>query len=474
MNYQQGNRWTADLSTDQTTLDNRAGQGGSGSGGTTTVVSGGGPNGEDVWEYTILGASSQRYIQIDGFNDVIQSAIGLWVKLPSYPEIQKVFLLFGQGGYTNYFATTITANDLEGSNGWVFIQRPKSQFQTNGSADWANAVTTIRVGVTSEASASGGETAQVGPLYLSLNTRTKVLLFTDDSNATDLTEYHAYINPKGMVATSSTYQDKIGQAGFLTEANLATLAASGWDIVSHSKTEFTYTGTVTATGAVLTDSGADFVAGDLVGAILTNTTTGATATCTENDTTTATGVLSSGGWTTGDGYKINVAQSVQAANMAAIKSYLSALGYSTGKYFVLPGGKFDLNTIAAAQSVGVEALRTTIQFSYNPAISPNLFSFHARATASNILTGTDAENIATLLAELDDAIANKSSIGFFTHRIDAGASGSIHTNKAVFQGFIDGLEERVNAGKCDVVTWSQFIDGLSEDIWQPRTGVSFL
>lgn len=474
MNYQLGNRWSPDLNTDQTTLDNRAGQGGSGAGGTTTVISGGGPNGEDVWEYTTLGASAQRYINIDGYSDVIQSAVGLWIKLPSYPDLKKVFLLLGQGGFVNYFITTFEANDLEASNGWVFVQRPKSQFVANGSADWANPVTIVRVGVTAESTASGGETLQVGPLYLSLNTRTKVLLFTDDSNVTDLTEYHAYINPKGMVATSSTYQDNIGQAGFLTEANLATLAASGWDIVAHSKAEFTYTGTVTATGAVLTDSGADFVAGDLVGAVLTNTTTGATATCTANDTTTAAGVLSSGEWTTGDGYKINVAQSVQAANMLAIKDYLSGLGYSGGKYFALPGGKFDLNTIAAAQSVGVEALRTTIQFSYNPAISPNLFSFHARATASNILTGTDAENIAKLLAELDDAIANKSSIAFFTHRIDAGASGSIHTNKAVFQGFIDGLEERVNAGKCDVVTWSQFIEGLADDIWQPRTGISFL
>lgn len=61
----------------------------------------------------------------------------------------------------------------------------------------------------------------------------------------------------------------------------------------------------TSSGAAfMTDSTAAFVTGRLIGKIITNTTTGATATITANTATTVTGTLSSGTWDSGDGYTI--------------------------------------------------------------------------------------------------------------------------------------------------------------------------
>lgn len=397
-NYQQGNRWSADINTDSATLT-AAAKGGSGAGGTTTVISGGGPNGEDIWEYVTLGASAQRHITVSGLNLVVNTTVGIWLNLTSYTNLKKCFIFLGQGGFVDYFAHTITANDLEGNRGWVFITRPKSQFASHGSADWANPIDTIRIGVTAEAAASGGETMRVGPLYTHLNTRPKVIVFMDDSNDTDYTEAYAYMQPKGLYGVTGVIQSNIDTTNFLSTSNINTMMAAGWDFVGHEITEF--------------------------------------------DTLT---------------------YAEQVAKLQAIKSYLQTLGSSSNDLFVLPGGKYDTNTIPACEAAGITAMRTTIQFSYSPAISPNMYDFHAMATA--VTTGTTSTD---WLAALDDAIANNATFATFNHGLYAAATG-IHTNLAEWKLYIDGIESRVNAGLVDCVTWSEYISGLNDIIWAPPAG----
>jgi hypothetical protein len=237
-----------------------------------------------------------------------------------------------------------------------------------------------------------------------LNTRTKVINFFDDANETDATEAEPYLTSKGMVGVSGIIESKVGTAGFLSEAQIASLVAAGWDMAGHHSTEL--------------------------------------------DTLTL---------------------SEQTALLSGIKSYLTGLGYpEAADLFVLPGGKFDTNTIAAAQAAGITALRTTIQFPYNPAVDPSLWSFHALSTAVNTATtSTD------WIAALDDAIDNKSSFATFTHGL-LSTPGTYHTDLEEWKLYIDALKARVDDGKCDVVSWTEYIRGLADDIWKPRTGISFL
>lgn len=410
-NYQLGTRWSPDILTDQATLDGRSGQGGSGAGGTTTVISGGGPDGEDVWEYTLNAynavTASQRYIAIDGFNEFITTAIGLWIKLPNYPVVKKVFVFLGQGGFVDYFATTIIANDLEGSNGWVFVQRPKSQFQANGGADWANPVTTIRIGVTAEITNVGGETAQVGPLHLHMNTKTKVINFFDDSNDTDILQAEPYLTANGFVGVSGTILSRIGTAGFLTNENLNTLKKAGWDLVGHH-----------------TD-----VLGTTVGAVTLEE---------------------------------------QTALLRGVKAGLKAIDHpEAADLFVFPEGKYDINTIAACKAAGIISTRTTIQYPQNPAIDMNMFDFHAAALARG--TAPVAPVAADWIALLEDAIDNRSSFATFSHRLDSNPS-AIHTDLEEWKLYIDYLKIQSDLGRIEVVSWSEYIRGLADTIWFTPAG----
>ena len=99
-----------------------------------------------------------------------------------------------------------------------------------------------------------------------------------------------------------------------------------------------FTGTVTSAGAVLTDSAAPFTASELIGATIENTTDNSTSTCTANDTTTVTGVLSGGTkntWTVGDAYIVLPREELTAATAYhVIITYLNAQGTGTNNISV--------------------------------------------------------------------------------------------------------------------------------------------
>lgn len=61
-----------------------------------------------------------------------------------------------------------------------------------------------------------------------------ILIQFDDGNASDHDAAFAYMSAKGMYGTSYIIQNNIGTAGYLTEANLATMNTAGWDIANHT------------------------------------------------------------------------------------------------------------------------------------------------------------------------------------------------------------------------------------------------
>ena len=63
----------------------------------------------------------------------------------------------------------------------------------------------------------------------------------------------------------------------------------------------------------------------------------------------------------------------------------------------------------------------------------------------------------TVLSKIDEAIANNSSIVVFTHLVKDVADDPNSTTKEVYEAFLSGIRERVDAGLCEVCTFSDFL-----------------
>lgn len=364
-----------------------------GSGGTTAIAAGQGPNGEDVMEFTVVGAADQRRATktISVRN---AGSIGVWVRWPDYPTASgNPLVYFTPDAFTNYFANTIAAqevlNKING-DGWEFRVIPMSQFANQGGAanSWGLTQTSIRLIAKGSASLANVRT-QIGPIYANLRTRPKIMLMFDDANASDYLQSKPVLDTYGFVATSYIIKDKIGTTDFLTMSQVQELYAAGWDIGGHHLSVFR-----------------------------------------------------------GESYE------TQLARLVEIRDYLLDNGLTRGAlHFSYPEGKYDQNTNLAMSAAGMRTGRTVIDYCQSPAISPELYRLHA-AGQDTALGSTGA----SALAEVDDAIKNGASIGLFMH----GMSGTgNHWNTTDLGTLCAGLRRRVNQGLCDVVTISEFYDGLS-------------
>ena len=63
----------------------------------------------------------------------------------------------------------------------------------------------------------------------------------------------------------------------------------------------------------------------------------------------------------------------------------------------------------------------------------------------------------TVLSKIDEAIANNSSIVVFTHLVKDVADDPNSTTKEVYEAVLSGIRERVDAGLCEVCTFSDFL-----------------
>lgn len=358
-----------------------------GAGGSCVVVEGAGPNEEDIFQFEINGASAQHRRTKTISAQVNEGGVGIWIKLLNPTEITGMTIFLSPDNFTNYFAHTLAPNDLMKS-GWFFhvIDRSNWANQGLGNTSWDDIMTQFRLIAVGQAGAVGGEQVQVGPIYINLNTKPKVIISFDDANDTDITVGKAKLDEYGYKGVSYVIQSKIGTTNFLTEANLATMDAAGWDILGHHTTEL--------------------------------------------DT-------------------LNLAE--QITLLTGVRAWLNSLGYKD-KHFSFPGGKYTTDTPTAMIAAEMISGRTTDKRPINPAISGHSpYNLTAYATAQ--LT------TAQMLADVDQSILEHASCIFFSHGLFVGATG-IHTEKSNWEAFIDGLYKRENQGLCEVVSLTEYLNGL--------------
>ncbi len=213
-----------------------------GNGGTWTVETGGGPQGQDCFNVSVADDAAQVRLTktISLFNSGL---IGIWLKWPGFPSGGgNVTIYFTEDGFTNFFAYTVRFEEGAGteyhqSDGdWVFFTIPSYSFakQGAGNSDWVNEQTQIRVICTCQTGDTNGVT-QVGPIYGDLRGRSKVAITFDDSNDTDFTGALPTLNTYGMRATSYNAESLIGTTNHLTLAQIQGLHAAGWDIGIHGE-----------------------------------------------------------------------------------------------------------------------------------------------------------------------------------------------------------------------------------------------
>lgn len=79
------------------------------------------------------------------------------------------------------------------------------------------------------------------------------------------------------------------------------------------------------------------------------------------------------------------------------------------------------------------------------------------------------ETSANVLKAIDDAINAGNSICIFTHNILENPSDNMDAKKSTYVEILDGIKERVNAGKCEVCTFTDFYRE-----WMPNDCTAYL
>ena len=176
--------------------------------------------------------------------------VGIWYKAPTLAAPRQFELrLFNAAG-----SRTIIANMVaEPTSEWRFAIAQSQNWAGDTLIYGTDGITNIRV-TQQAATASGwsdwasGEYVDFGNVYIGARTRPKFLLFTDDGYAANVTNgtgfptsypasggnYLDICTYYGFRATATVIPSLIGTATYMTWANVATLAAAGWSIASHS------------------------------------------------------------------------------------------------------------------------------------------------------------------------------------------------------------------------------------------------
>jgi hypothetical protein len=144
--------------------------------------------------------------------------------------------------------------------------------------------------------------------------------------------------------------------------------------------------------------------------------------------------------------------------------YLVSNGMPRGaRYLGWPYSEFNDATIAAAQDAGIIAARTG-NAGVSPHDLPNKLVLRRRAGANTL-------SIANMTAYIDEVIERGGVLIFNFHDIVNPADDTTDVLPATFQGVIDYLKIKQDYGYLDVVTFSEWYEGLTsrKPLVQART-----
>lgn len=172
-------------------------------------------------------------------NTRLTGDVGFWVRYPNFPTLTSnilILLATDVGGANNWFQSFTcglggNAVYLDGAGtSWRFITIPLDNFTgTTGTPVRTDPIRLVRF----QHNIVGGDTnttLDVGPIYLNLRQRAKVIFSFDDNNDTDYTKAYPYLASKGLVGTCYVNPETVGTSLHTTLAQLREMRDAGWTI----------------------------------------------------------------------------------------------------------------------------------------------------------------------------------------------------------------------------------------------------
>ena len=144
------------------------------------------------------------------------------------------------------FAKNYTSASFTLEKGWNQLRLQPNDFTNTGGARF-DRVRCFRV---IRAAGTGATTTKIGPIITYPRSRVKVVWRFDDAYDTVYTAAYPILAKHGMKGVVAMSLDNIGKAGYLSEAQLDTLHAAGWDIVMHGKTHGSFVTLAATPGAL--------------------------------------------------------------------------------------------------------------------------------------------------------------------------------------------------------------------------------
>jgi len=238
-----------------------------------------------------------------------------------------------------------------------------------------------RIWFTTAAKAGKTVNASFDGLYYGALGIPMVLFTYDDAYASAYTEAYTYMKQYGMRGTHFVTTDWVDDPTNITHEQLQEMYAYGWDICNHT-----------------TD---------------------------HTDLTTLT-------------------EAQQETMLAAATAQLDAWGFTrSSKYVAYPGGTWNTNTMTAMANLGMLAGRAVVPYAGGGRV-PMLPPYHIYQLEGQQLGTPSGIDLATSLAAVDDAIAQKTNLIFFSHDIGAVNQVTVADHRALVdyvfikarQGFI--------------------------------------
>lgn len=289
-------------------------------------------------------------------------------------------------------------------NGWHVISSPHGQWVSSGT--WGTSAKCRYAGV--QITPVAGEASVpvlVGPIHTNIKHRPKCIIWADDGWQSWYDNGVTYLDTLGLKCTMATIQELVGTASYMDVTTLASAVANGHEVVPH---------------------GLNFL------------------------------------------YNYASAQEIYD-EIKLNQDFVINNGLGNGRHYVYPGGYHELVTGSGdmvvreqLQSLGFLSARAS---NIGDAVTSGLNYQHLgmgdRKWFSSVIGAYPTLTPAQLLSRLDLCIADGMLAEFMFHKLLAsGASQGDEYNTPDFETFADGVKRRVDAGLVDVVTRSQWYDGL--------------
>jgi hypothetical protein len=369
-----------------------------------------------------------------------------------------------------------------------YVVMDLDEFTASGGESIANPMTHLRVRMDS---AAGSGAITFSRLYYipAGKDRPRVVLSFDDGWDSQYDIAFPYLTSKGMVATAYVVEDYIGQANFMSLAEVQELYTAGWDIANHTKDHVAMTEAAkTAICASQTPVGAGALTIDGTLAVGGEVDLGATPrhiafVCTGNESAVwieVTGelygvaksevVIGSNGvsFATDGLFDLVTGVTVSAATAGAISvgtarteaEALAAIDSChdylvtnsmprAADHFCYPRGLSTPSSDRAIATADVLTARCT-----RPANMPALFGVPSIIN----MPGRQKRSVAEMKAYVDLAIATGTTAHIYLHKLHASTDDDLTIPSADFEEVVDYIALKRDAGALDVLTITQWYD----------------